>query len=79
MLLSRQTQSQQHDGDRDQTVSKWLESLLSARRGACFSRKGASNQHAQNCASFRPGEIRVLDSAGNIQRVISFSETDRKL
>jgi hypothetical protein len=35
--------------------------------------------YASNRASFRSGEIRVLDSAGNIHRVISFSETDRKL
>jgi hypothetical protein len=35
--------------------------------------------YAENRASFRLGEIRILDSVGNIERVISFSETDRKL
>jgi hypothetical protein len=35
--------------------------------------------YASNRASFRSGEIRVLDSTGNIKRVISFNETDRKL
>jgi hypothetical protein len=35
--------------------------------------------YAETRASFRSGEIRVLDSTGNIKRVISFSETDRKL
>jgi hypothetical protein len=36
-------------------------------------------RYAETRASFRSGEIRVLDSSGNIERVISFSETDRKL
>jgi hypothetical protein len=35
--------------------------------------------YAQRRPSFRSGEIRVLDSTGNIERVISFSETDPKL
>jgi hypothetical protein len=35
--------------------------------------------YASNRASFRSGEIRVFDLIGNIQRVMSFSETDRKL
>jgi hypothetical protein len=30
-------------------------------------------------ARFRTGEIRVLDSSGNIERTIAFNETDRKL
>jgi hypothetical protein len=28
---------------------------------------------------FRSGEIRILDSTGEIERTISFSEADRKL
>jgi len=35
--------------------------------------------YAQNRASFRSGEIRILDSTGNVERIVSFSETDRKL
>ena len=35
--------------------------------------------YAQNRASFRSGEIRVLDSTGNVERAISFSETERQL
>jgi hypothetical protein len=35
--------------------------------------------YAQNCACFRSGEIHVLDSSGNVERTISFSEADRKL
>jgi len=35
--------------------------------------------YANGRACFRSGEIRILDSSGNIERVISFSETDRKL
>jgi late competence protein required for DNA uptake (superfamily II DNA/RNA helicase) len=30
-------------------------------------------------ASFRSGEIRVLDSTGSVERTIAFNETDRKL
>ena len=35
--------------------------------------------YAQGRACFRAGEIRVLDSNGNIERIIPFSESDRKL
>jgi hypothetical protein len=35
--------------------------------------------YAQQRACFRSGEIRVLDSAGNVERVISFDDTKRKL
>jgi hypothetical protein len=36
-------------------------------------------RYASNRASFRSGEIRVLDLTGNVERVIPFSEVDRKL
>jgi hypothetical protein len=35
--------------------------------------------YAKNRASFRSGEIRILDSSGNVERTIYFSEADRKL
>jgi hypothetical protein len=35
--------------------------------------------YAQARARFRAGEIRVLDSTGNVERTIPFSEADRKL
>ena len=44
-----------------------------------FLEKEQAISYAENRASFRSGEIRVLDSADNIERVISFSETNRKL
>ena len=44
-----------------------------------FLEKRQAINYAENRVSFRSGEIRVLDSAGNIQQVISFSETNRKL
>jgi hypothetical protein len=44
-----------------------------------FPEKEHSINHAQNRASFRSGEIRVLDSTGNVERTIAFSEADRKL
>jgi hypothetical protein len=35
--------------------------------------------YAQARARFRAGEIRVLDSIGNVERTIAFNEADRKL
>lgn len=35
--------------------------------------------YAETRACFRAGEIRVLDSTGNVERTIAFSEADRKL
>jgi Uncharacterized protein conserved in bacteria (DUF2188) len=44
-----------------------------------FLKKEQAINYAKNRASFRSGEIRILDSAGNIERTIPFSEADRKL
>ena len=44
-----------------------------------FAEKDQAINYAETRASFRSGEIRILDLGGNIERVISFSETDRKL
>jgi hypothetical protein len=35
--------------------------------------------YATNRACFRSGEIRILDFTGNAKRIISFSDSDRKL
>jgi hypothetical protein len=35
--------------------------------------------YATGRACFRSGEIRVMDSTGNIERTIPFSEAERKL
>jgi hypothetical protein len=35
--------------------------------------------YTQNRASFRSGEIHILDASGNVERTIAFSEADRKL
>jgi hypothetical protein len=35
--------------------------------------------YAQDRASFRSGEIRILNSSGRVERVIAFNEADRKL
>ena len=35
--------------------------------------------YAQGRACFRSGEIRILDSRGAVERIIAFSEADRKL
>jgi len=44
-----------------------------------FPKKDQATDYAQNRACFRSGEIRVLDSSGNLERTIAFSEADRKL
>lgn len=44
-----------------------------------FLEKDQAIRYAQNRASFRSGEIRILDSSGNVERTISFDEADRKL
>ena len=44
-----------------------------------FLKKDQAINYAQNRASFRSGEIRVLDSSGDLERTIPFTEADRKL
>jgi len=44
-----------------------------------FLKKEQAMSYARNRACFRSGEIRILDSTGEIERAISFSEADRKL
>ena len=44
-----------------------------------FPKKDQAIDYAQNRACFRSGQIRVLDSSGNVERIIQFSETDRRL
>jgi hypothetical protein len=35
--------------------------------------------YATGRACFRSGEIRILDSRGTVERILAFSETDRRL
>ena len=44
-----------------------------------FLTKDNAISYAQNRACFRSGEIRVLHSSGNVERVIPFDETKRRL
>ena len=44
-----------------------------------FPEKRQAINYAQGRASFRSGEIRILDPAGKLERTIAFSEADRKL
>jgi hypothetical protein len=44
-----------------------------------FSEKCDAISYAQERACFRSGEIRVLDSGGNVERVIPFDDTNRRL
>jgi hypothetical protein len=44
-----------------------------------FPKKDQAIDYAQNRACFRSGEIRVLDSTGNFERIIPFDDATRKL
>ena len=44
-----------------------------------FPEKDQAINYAQTRACFRSGEIRILDSSGNVERIILFNETERKL
>jgi hypothetical protein len=43
-----------------------------------FPKKHQAIDYARNRACFRSGENHVLDFAGNVERTIAFSESDRK-
>ena len=44
-----------------------------------FPEKDQAINYAENRAWFRSGEIRILDSSGNVERAIQFTEVDRKM
>ena len=44
-----------------------------------FLEKRQAINYAEGRAWFRSGEIRILDSSGNVERVIPFDHTNRKL
>jgi len=44
-----------------------------------FPEKSQAINYAENRASFRSGEIRILDSNGTVECRIAFTEADRKL
>jgi hypothetical protein len=44
-----------------------------------FLEKRQAIDYAETRACFRSGEIRILDSAGKLERAIAFNEADRKL
>jgi hypothetical protein len=44
-----------------------------------FPTKDDAINYVQTRARFRTGQIRVLDSTGNVERTIAFNEADRKL
>jgi hypothetical protein len=44
-----------------------------------FPEKDQAINYAQNRARFRSGEIRILDSSGNVEHTIPFNEAGRKL
>jgi hypothetical protein len=44
-----------------------------------FPEKDQAINYAENRATFRSGEIRVLDSSGNVERTIAFNHTGRRV
>jgi hypothetical protein len=44
-----------------------------------FPEKPRAINYAQSRATFRSGEIRILDSTGKLERSIAFTEADRML
>ena len=44
-----------------------------------FPEKDQAINYAQGRASFRSGEIRIFDSSGDVERIIPFNDTDRRL
>jgi len=44
-----------------------------------FPEKHEAVNYAENRACFRSGEIRILDSSGNVERAMPLNDTNRKL
>jgi hypothetical protein len=44
-----------------------------------FPEKDQAVNYVQNRVSFCSGEICILDSSGDLERIIAFSEADRRL
>jgi hypothetical protein len=44
-----------------------------------FPEKDQAINYAKNRASFRSGEIPILDSTGSVERIFPFNERERKL
>jgi hypothetical protein len=44
-----------------------------------FPEKDQAINYAKNRACFRSGEIRTLDSSGDVERTIAFNDTNRRL
>lgn len=44
-----------------------------------FPEKDQAINYAQNSASFRSGEIRILDSTSKLEHTIAFNQKNRKL
>ena len=44
-----------------------------------FPEKRQAINYAENRAWFRSGEIRILDLRGNVERIIPFNDSERKL
>ena len=44
-----------------------------------FPKKDQAIDYAQNRPCFRSGEVRIFDSTGNVERIVSFDDSNREL
>jgi len=63
-----------HDNHLNQTIPKQLANVRGAQCAARVLKSRAGNRLRQGRACFRSGEIRILDSSGNVERTIHFSK-----
>jgi len=74
-----------HSADEKLTASRLnskesrMMTLIEIKPQPVFLAKHQAINYAENRASFRSGEIRIFDSSSNVERVIPFTEADRKL
>jgi hypothetical protein len=65
-----------HDDHRNQTIRKRLEAPGVE---PVFLNQEDAIDYATGRACFRSGEIRILDSSGDLESTIQFNDVDRKL
>jgi len=61
------------------TVTAGKFSKRQLRRACLFAEGSGNQQRVRPRVWFRSGEIRILDPTGNVERVIPFNDTNRKL
>jgi hypothetical protein len=68
-----------NDTDRNQTAPLAWKVFDCSGVEPVFPKKEQAIDYAQSRACFRSGEIQIIDSTGNVERIVAYSEADRKL